>query len=96
MDSKLNNSYTQFSWIDSIGKSNNIDSFINWLSGEFILYQQEDIQGIKVYFPNWWFVVHSLEEKDNTYKFIINYKSKYAFIKIKNQLSLAIHRFKSY
>ncbi len=91
---ELCNSYFESSWSESLEKNNDFDTLMNWVSAEFILYQQEDHQGIKVYFPNGWFVIRTIEEMDNEYLVHIWSKSKFNFSTIKEQLSLALHRFK--
>ena len=63
------------------------------MSSEFILYQQEKNQGIKVYFPNGWFIIRFIKDGKNNYEVFINSKSKFTFSKIKEQLLLAINRF---
>mgnify|MGYP000032348322 CR=1 FL=1 len=94
MNSELDNSYSQFSYVDCLNNLNDFDNLINWLSNEFILCLQEENQRIKVYFPNGWFIVKLLKENNNKYKIQINSKSKFTFTKIKEQLLLAITRFK--
>ena len=94
MQTKLIDSSNIFSWTDSIEKFKDFDRLIDWLSVEFILYQQEDNLGLKVYFPNGWLVVHYLEGIDNKFEVLISSKSKISLMRIKKQLSMSIHRFK--
>ncbi|PQJ81262.1 hypothetical protein [Polaribacter glomeratus] len=89
-----NNSYLETSWSDCIENSQDFDRLINWLSGEFILYQQDENQVLKVYFPNGWFIVSFKKGINNEYKVLMKHKSKFTFIDIKKQLLLAIDRFK--
>ncbi|PJB19109.1 MAG: hypothetical protein CO117_05925 [Flavobacteriaceae bacterium CG_4_9_14_3_um_filter_33_16] len=50
--------------------------FLNWVSGEFILFQQDENNGLKVLFPNGWFFIYVLNLKTNSIEFRIEVKSK--------------------
>ena len=52
--------------------------FINWLSGEFILYQQEELEfdGLLVYFPNGHFKVLKTKGINSNVEFSILIRSK--------------------
>ncbi len=43
--------------------------FINWTSGDFTLYQQDEIHGLTIYFPNGWFSIKEIESTKNPIKF---------------------------
>ncbi|MDD7915320.1 hypothetical protein [Polaribacter ponticola] len=94
MNSELDNSNFQFSYVDCLNNLNDFDNLINWLSNEFILYLQEENQGMKVYFPNGWFTIRFIKDGKNSYEVLINSKSKFTFTKIKEELLQAIQRFK--
>jgi|TARA_R110002050_G_scaffold96369_1_gene200395 hypothetical protein len=94
MTSELHKSYFQFSFVDYLNQINDFENLINWLSNEFILYQQEENNGLKVFFPNGWFNISSSEKENNEYKVYLDSKSKFTFTKIKEQLLFAIKRFK--
>lgn len=61
---------------DSIDNLNTFNRYLNWLGGEFILYQQDEVNGIKVYFPNGWFSVKKIKSNKNQIDFIIEVRSK--------------------
>ena len=94
MTQGAHSSHFQFSLIGFLPKKIDFEELIEWLSNEFILYQQEEKLGIKVYFPNGWFTIRFLDERNNEYEVFVTSKSKFIFIKIKEQLLLAIKRFK--
>ncbi|NEW78368.1 MAG: hypothetical protein GZ086_02850 [Gelidibacter sp.] len=67
-----------YEWIrdDSFETKYAYNRFINWISGEFVLNQQENIDGLKVFFPNGWFFINVLNPKNNSIGFRIEVKSK--------------------
>ena len=67
-----------YEWIhdDSFETMHSFTQFINWISGEFVLYQQENIDGLKVFFPNGCFLIKELNLKNNAIGFRIAVKSK--------------------
>ena len=91
---KHTNPYFETSWSDYIKNIHDFDRLISWVSGEFVLHQQDEDHELKVYFPNGWFIISFKKEINNEFKILMNYKSKFTFIDIKEQLLLAIHRFK--
>lgn len=50
--------------------------FLNWLTGEFDLNLKEENKGLKVYFPNGYFLVKQLKNIDDKIQFEICVKSK--------------------
>jgi hypothetical protein len=50
--------------------------FINWVSGEFDLYLQDESNGLHVFFPEGKFHIKDSDEKDNTIIAEIHLKSK--------------------
>tara|TARA_R110001583_G_C5485250_1_gene394240 strand:- start:59 stop:370 length:312 start_codon:yes stop_codon:yes gene_type:complete len=61
---------------DYFETSNDFKQFLNWLSNEFVLYQQEDINGLKVFFPNGYFFINELNHNKNSIQLRIEVKSK--------------------
>ncbi len=62
--------------------------FINWIAGEFDLYLQDDSAGLKVYFPNGWINIETIDEfkTDINLQITIMNKSKAVCEKMNNQL----------
>lgn len=79
-------------WCDKIAEAKNLDGLINWLSAEFVLYQQEENNSFKIYFPNGLFEIKSL--KENGFEVFIKSNSKFSFVKIKDMLKASIYRYK--
>lgn len=52
------------------------DQFINWLRGEFDLYLMEELDGLKVYYPNGLFSVTLFSKNENDLSIEIKIKSK--------------------
>lgn len=50
--------------------------FINWVSGEFDLYLQEEHNNLEVYFPNASFCIENCQNKYHHFNLIIKIKSK--------------------
>lgn len=72
----MENIYHEWIYDDNFETEKVFEKFINWLSSEFILYQQEKINDLTVYFPNGLFVIKQLENKNNHTEFVIKVKSK--------------------
>lgn len=64
------------------------DQFINWLRGEFDLCLMEELDGLKVYYPNGLFSVTLFSKNKNDLSIEIKIKSK--TLKSANQVSLEI------
>jgi hypothetical protein len=62
--------------------------FINWLKGEFDLYLMEELDGLKVYYPNGLFSVSLFSKNKNDLSIEIKIKSK--TLKSVNQVSSKI------
>ncbi|MBA4275941.1 hypothetical protein [Flavobacterium sp.] len=64
------------------------NQFINWLKGEFDLYLMEELDGLKVYYPNGLFsvILFSKNEKD----FSIEIKIMSKTLKTANQMAAKI------
>ena len=52
------------------------NQFINWVIGEFDLYQSEETEGLKIYFSNGWFTINILNKNKSCIKIAIIIKSK--------------------
>lgn len=50
--------------------------FLNWIKGEFDLYQMEELDGLIVYYPNGWFSITVLHERELDLNIVIKIKSK--------------------
>lgn len=50
--------------------------FLNWIKGEFDLYQMDELDGLIVYFPNGSFSITMLSERELDFKIMIKIKSK--------------------
>lgn len=63
-------------------KSENIKSielyykFLNWIQGEFDLYQIDESEGLKVYCPNGFFTIRILNKNNEITSFEISVKNK--------------------
>jgi hypothetical protein len=64
------------------------DQFLNWLKGEFDLYLMEELDGLKVYYPNGLFSVTLFSKNKNDLSIEIKIKSK--TLKSVNQVSSKI------
>ena len=62
--------------------------FLNWLKGEFDLYLMEELDGLKVYYPNGLFSVSLFSKNKNDLSIEIKIKSK--TLKSVNQVSSKI------
>ncbi|MDO5968985.1 hypothetical protein Q4Q35_04120 [Flavivirga aquimarina] len=82
---------------DSFENLYDFNKFINWLSGEFTLYQQDEFHGLTVFIPNGWFSIEQLSLNKNVIEFRIEVKSKCfkSGVKIFNQVKLILKHFKS-
>lgn len=52
------------------------NQFINWVIGEFDLYQIDESEVLKIYFSNGWFTIEALNKNENCIKITIKIKSK--------------------
>ncbi|WP_299557313.1 hypothetical protein [Seonamhaeicola sp.] len=64
------------------------ERYINWVSGEFDLYQKQESKALKVYFPNGWFVIRRLNKSNEGFVMEIKVegKSKLACEQVKLRL----------
>ena len=68
--------YHNFIEYKSVDIIEDYEKFLNLVKGEFDLFQKEEINELKVYFPNGWFVVGLLNDDEKNIEFKINIKSK--------------------
>lgn len=68
--------YYNFNKCEKIETIDIYNQFINWVRGEFDLYQIEECEGLKVYFPNGCFSIALLYKSKNYLNIIIKIKSK--------------------
>lgn len=64
------------------------DQFVNWLRGEFDLYLMEEVDGLKVYYPNGFFSVTLFPKNENDLSIEIKVRSK--TLKSANEVSSKI------
>ena len=78
---------------ESIMNEHLYNKFLNWVSGEFDLYLQDELNGLEVFFPNGKFTIKSIAESNTAIMIEINIKSKdlKAINSIGNRI-LSIHR----
>lgn len=76
MDNSFENPYYKFIKYENIKTIDVYDIFINWVRGEFDLYQMDESEGLKVYYPNGWFCIELLCEKEVDLNIVIKIKSK--------------------
>jgi hypothetical protein len=68
--------------------------FINWLKGEFDLYLMEELDGLKVYYPNGLFSVKLFSKNENDFSMELKIKSK--TLKSANQIDAEIETIHSH
>lgn len=58
--------------------------FLNWIKGEFDLYQMDELEGLKVYSPNGWFTINNISQSDEiiNVEIFVKCKSKKSGLKI--------------
>jgi hypothetical protein len=88
MNFSFESTYNHFIIYENIKNIEIYNKFLNWIKGEFDLYLMEDLDGLKVYFPNGWFSIMILSERELDLKIVIQIKSKTlnSGIKIETQI----------
>lgn len=88
MDIYFENPYYIFTTYENIKTIDVYLRFINWICGEFDLHQIEELDGLKVYYPNGWFCIELLSENEADLNIAIKIKSKTleSGLKIKAQI----------
>ncbi|OGS72206.1 MAG: hypothetical protein A3F91_10705 [Flavobacteria bacterium RIFCSPLOWO2_12_FULL_35_11] len=76
MDISSKNSHYNIIKYENIKTIDIYNTFINWVRGEFDLYLMEELDGLKVYYPNGWFSITVLSESEKELNIIIQIKSK--------------------
>lgn len=76
MDIYFENPYYNFITYKNIKTIDIYNTFINWICGEFDLYQIEESNGLKVYYPNGWFFIELISENEEDLNIAIKIKSK--------------------
>jgi hypothetical protein len=64
------------------------NQFLNWLKGEFDLYLMEELDGLKVYYPNGLFSVMLFSKNEKDFSIEIKIRSK--TLKTANQMAAKI------
>jgi len=82
--------YYNFIKYENIKTIDIYNTFINWLIGEFDLYQTEEFDGLKVYYPNGSFSIKVLNKSEMGINIIIEIKSKTldSGMKIETQINM--------
>ena len=82
-------SYYTFSKCERIETIGFYNQFINWIIAEFDLYQIEEYEGLRIYFPNGWCNINVSFKSKKCIDIIIKIKSKTVKDgkKIENQIS---------
>ena len=83
-----------FTWTRSVYIDNcvNYENLLNWLSGEFSLYLQEESESLKVYFPNGWFDYEKIKGSIEI-RIVIKSKCQICGNKVKSQLESIMNHF---
>tara|TARA_R100001369_G_scaffold92750_1_gene139585 strand:- start:1920 stop:2246 length:327 start_codon:yes stop_codon:yes gene_type:complete len=78
---------------ESVMNKHLYNKFLNWVSGEFDLYLQDELNGLEVFFPNGRFTIKSIAGTKKDVLIEINVRSKdlKAINSIGNRI-LSIHR----
>ncbi len=76
MNISFESPYYNFITYENIKTIDVYDKFINWVRGEFDLFQMDELDGLKVYYPNGWFYIELLTESDLDLIIAIKIKSK--------------------
>lgn len=90
MNISFKDPYYNFIKYENIKTIDIYNTFINWLIGEFDLYQMEEFDGLKVYYPNGLFSVKVLNKSEMGINIIIEIKSKTldSGMKIETQINM--------
>ena len=88
MNFSFESTYNNFIIYENIKNIEIYHKFLNWIKGEFDLYQMDELDGLIVYFPDGWFSITILFESELDFKIVIKIKSKTlnSGIKIESQL----------
>lgn len=76
MHTSYKNSYHHWTQRESIIDKRLYSKFLNWTSGEFDLYLQDELNGLEVFFPKGKFSIKTISENKKDILIEINIKSK--------------------
>ena len=76
MDISFENKYFYFNDSKEVKSHQFYEKYLNWVQGEFVLFQIDDLDGLKVYCPSCWITIKMKENDTDILKFEINIKSK--------------------
>ena len=64
MDISTDGLYFNFIKHENVASIELYHKFLNWISGEFDLYQKDEFNGVKVYYPNGWFTIKNTSQSE--------------------------------
>jgi hypothetical protein len=76
MKTSFKNSYHHWTQRESIKDKRLYNKFLNWTSGEFDLYLQDELNGLEVFFPQGKFSITTINDSKKAILIEINIKSK--------------------
>ena len=87
------NSYYELMHIKSVPNKVLYKTFVNWVSGEFELFLQDKLNGLKIFFPSGYFSITESETNntDVNFKIIVRSKSKQKGIQISTQINAVLN-----
>lgn len=97
MKPELVNSKYQMIWNENFETMCDYNKLLNWTNEEFILCQrQEEVNGLKVFFPNGWFFIKLIEKNRIGFEIIVKSKCKKTIVKTYNHIVSMVKHFKKY
>ena len=76
MNISFESPYYNFILTEKIKSKDAYHKLLNWLKGDFDLYQIDELEGLKVYYPNGWFTIMNLSQSDEIVNMEICVKCK--------------------
>ena len=76
MNTSFEAPYYNFIQNESIKSIEIYNKFLNWIQGEFDLYQIDELDGLKVYYPNGWFTIKIINKDADIINIEIHGKNK--------------------
>ena len=77
LEKKSSSIFKEFLHNDQLNNLNDYNRYLNWICGEYTLYQQyNNIDDLIIYFPHGWFSIRKIESNANYIQFRIEVKSK--------------------
>ena len=82
--------YYIFTKCENIESKDAYNKFLNWVQGEFDLYQMDEFEGVTVYYPNGWFTIKMVNKKNNIFytEIYVKCKSKKVGLEICDKIEL--------